>query len=83
MLPCTTLLTVCAYVEGDHLVKYAADLVALVHVADRHAISIDHAGQLDAWSRLADHAQAGWTDQSNHAARRTATPRRAEIGAPK
>ena len=32
--------------EGDHLVQDAAGLEAAAHVADRHVIGIDHAGQL-------------------------------------
>ena len=42
--------------EDDHLVKYAAELVAAAHVADRHEVGIDHARQLFAWTRLPDHA---------------------------
>ena len=32
----------------------AAELVAVAHVADRHEVGTDHAGQLYAWLRLAD-----------------------------
>ena len=42
--------------EDDHLVKDAAELVAAAHLADRHEVGIDHAGQLSAWTRLPDHA---------------------------
>ena len=35
----------------------AAELVAVAHVADRHEVGTDHAGQLGAWVRLADHVQ--------------------------
>ena len=38
--------------EDDHLVKDAAELVAAAHLADRHEVGIDHAGQLSAWTRL-------------------------------
>ena len=34
----------------------AAELVAVAHVADRHEVGTDHAGQLFAWLRLADAA---------------------------
>ena len=34
----------------------AAELVAVAHVADRHEVGTDHAGQLYAWLRLADDA---------------------------
>ena len=44
--------------EDDHLVKDAAKLVAAAHVADRHMVGIDHAGQFDARLRLAGLAQA-------------------------
>ena len=38
--------------------KDAAELVAVAHVADRLEVGTDHAGQLEAWLRLSDHAQA-------------------------
>ena len=36
--------------------KDAAELVAVAHVADRHDVGTDNAGQLYAWLRLADDA---------------------------
>ena len=44
--------------EDDHLMRSAADLVAAAHVADRHMVGIDHAGQFDPQLRLAGLAQA-------------------------
>ena len=46
------------HADGDHLVKGAVELVAAAHVADQHEVGTDHAGQLEARVRLADHAQA-------------------------
>ena len=49
------------------LVEEAAELEAAARVADRHVIGIDHADQLGARGRLAEHAQCiaghapGWT----------------------
>ena len=43
--------------------KEMVELEAAAHVADRHVVGIDHAGQLGARPRLADHAQS---DQSIH-----------------
>ena len=45
-------------VEGDHLVKNAAELVAATHVADSHEVDIDHAEPFVARGRLAGLAQA-------------------------
>ena len=45
--------------------KEIVELEAAAHVADRHVVGIDHAGQLGARPRLADHAQS---DQSIHPA---------------
>ena len=45
-------------VEGDHLVKNAAELVAATHVADGHEVGIDHAEPFVARGRLAGLAQA-------------------------
>ena len=50
--------------DDDHLVQDAVELVAAAHVADRHEVGTDHAGQLGAWVRLADHAQAAQSKQS-------------------
>ena len=46
------------HADGDHLVKGAVELVAAAHVADQHEVVTDHAGQLEEWLRLSDHAQA-------------------------
>ena len=46
------------HADGDLLVQGAVELVAAAHVTDRHEVGTDHAGQLEAWLRLADHAQA-------------------------
>ena len=42
--------------DCDQLVQDAGELVAAAHVADRHEVGTDHAGQLGAWERRADHA---------------------------
>ena len=44
--------------DCDQLVQDAGELVAAAHVADRHEVGIDHAGQFGAWPRLSDLAQA-------------------------
>ena len=50
-------------VEGDHLVKNAAELVAATHVADGHEVGIDRAGPIHRQVRLADLAQAAQSIQ--------------------
>ena len=48
MPSCTPREDVGASGEDDHLVKDAADLEAVAHVADRHVIAVDHAGPFGA-----------------------------------
>ena len=52
------LLLVPEHADGDHIMQGAVELVAAAHVADRHEVVTDHAGQLEARVRLSDHAQA-------------------------
>ena len=60
-----------ASAEGDPLVHDAVQLEAAAHVADRHAIGIDHAGPFEAGPRLVDLAQADQSTLLAHVARRT------------
>ena len=57
----TSLPTVHDIGGGEITVHNAVDLEASDHVSGRPMIGIDHADQIGAWARLADHAQ---TDQS-------------------
>ena len=42
--------------DCDHHVQDTGELVAAAHVANRHEVGTDHAGQLGAWERRADDA---------------------------